>query len=91
MAFNLIFGYKGGSRRCNPLEMTNILSPKGVPCVPIIAEVYKLPLDCDTLLLQATGESALDKGLREGIVFRDRKGERSFKAVSNEFLAKYHG
>ncbi len=91
MAFNLIFGYKGGSRRCNPLEMTNILFPKGVPCVPIIAEVYKLPLDCDTLLLQATGESALDKGLREGIVFRDRKGERSFKAVSNEFLAKYHG
>ena len=36
-------------------------------------------------------ESALDKGMREGIVFRDRKGERSFKAVSNEFLAKYHG
>ena len=91
MAFNLIYGYKDGSRRLNPCEMTNILTPMGIPCVPIIAEIFKLPLDCDTLLLQATGESALDKGMREGIVFRDRKGERSFKAVSNEFLAKYHG
>ena len=70
--------------------MTNILIPQGIPCVPIIAEVFKMPLDCDTLLLMATGESALDKGMREGIVFRDRKGERSFKAVSNEFLDKYH-
>lgn len=90
MAFNLIYGYKDGSRRLNPCEMTNVLTPQGIPCVPIIAEIFKLPLDCDTLLLQATGESALDKGMREGIVFRDRKGERSFKAVSNEFLDKYH-
>lgn len=92
MAFNLIYGFKDGvNRRLNPCEMKNTLEPMGVPCVPIIAEIYRLPQDCDTLLLQATGESALDKGMREGIVFRDRKGERSFKAVSNEFLAKYHG
>ena len=92
MAFNLIYGYKDGStRRLNPCEMKNVLEPIGIPCVPIIAEIFRMPLDCETLLLQATGESALDHGLREGIVFRDRKGERSFKAVSNEFLAKYHG
>lgn len=92
MAFNLIYGFKDGvKRRLNPCEMKNTLEPIGIPCVPIIAEIYRLPQDCDTLLLQATGESALDKGMREGIVFRDRKGERSFKAVSNEFLAKYHG
>ena len=92
MAFNLIYGFKDGvKRRLNPCEMKNALEPMGIPCVPIIAEMYRLPQDCDTLLLQATGESALDKGMREGIVFRDRKGERSFKAVSNEFLAKYHG
>ena len=79
----------------NP-EYADVRSLEGVaptkkPCVPIIAEIYKLPQDCDTLLLQATGTSALDGEMREGIVFRDRKGERSFKAVSNEFLAKYHG
>ena len=70
--------------------MTKVLGDYGIPCVPIISEVFLLPEDCDTLLLMATGESALDKGMREGIVFRDRKGERSFKAVSNEFLVKYH-
>ena len=91
MAFNLIYGYKDGARRCNPIEMTNVLFPLGVPCVPIISELYRLPLNCDTLLLQATGESALDKELREGIVFRDRRGEKSFKAVSNKFLTEYHG
>lgn len=92
MAFNLIYGYKDGTtRRLNPCEMTNLLlSGYGIPCVPIIAEIYKMPKDCDTLLLQATGESEIDNGMREGIVFRDRKGERSFKAVSNEFLDKYH-
>lgn len=92
MAFNLIYGFKNGhSIRLNPREMTDTLMEYGIPCVPIISELYKLPMDCDTLLLQATGESALDHGMREGIVFRDRRGERSFKAVSNEFLAKYHG
>lgn len=93
MAFNLIYGFKDDAkpRRLNPCEMKNTLEPMGIPCVPIIAEIYRLPQDCDTLLLQATGESALDHGMREGIVFRDRNGERSFKAVSNEFLAKYHG
>lgn len=92
MAFNLIYGLKNGERRrLNPCEMTNVLTNYGIPCVPIIAEIYKMPCDCDTLLLQATNKSALDNELREGIVFRDRKGERSFKAVSNEFLAKYHG
>lgn len=92
MAFNLIYGFKNGRPiRLNPREMTDTLMEYGIPCVPIISELYKLPMDCDTLLLQATGESALDHDMREGIVFRDRHGERSFKAVSNEFLAKYHG
>ena len=92
MAFNLIYGFKDGStRRLNPCEMTKALEKYKIPCVPILSEMFKIPLDCDTLLLQATGDSKLDKEMREGIVFRDRKGERSFKAVSNEFLAKYHG
>ena len=91
MAFNLIYGFKDGStRRLNPCEMTIALEKYKIPCVPIVSEMFKIPLDCDTLLLQATGDSKLDKEMREGLVFRDRKGERSFKAVSNEFLARFH-
>ena len=92
MAFNLIYGYKDGTtKRLNPCEMKNLLEKEyGIPCVPIIAEIFKLPEDCKTLLLMATDTSALDTEMREGIVFRDRKGERSFKAVSNEFLTRFH-
>ena len=91
MAFNLIFGAADIRQRLNPIEMTNVLFPMGIPCVPIIAEAFSLPDTCDELLNIATGKSAVDGLPREGIVFRDRNGERSFKAVSNEFLMKYHG
>ena len=47
MAFNLIYGYKDGhTKRLNPCEMTKVLTPYNVPCVPIISEYYILP---DTL------------------------------------------
>jgi len=39
----------------------------------------------------ATGASEINGGMREGIVFRSQGGVKSFKAVSNEFLLKYHG
>lgn len=92
MAFNLIYGYKDGTRkRFNPIEMTDILLKiYGLPCVPILVENFHLPDTCDDLLAYADGESILDRYEREGIVFRDEDGERSFKAVSNSFLIKYH-
>lgn len=42
------------------------------------------------ILEMASGKSVIDGGMREGIVFRSQDGSRSFKAVSNEFLLKYH-
>lgn len=91
MAFNLIFGYKDGRKeRLNPKEMTDILTGYGVPCVPIINEYFIMPDTVEELLDIATGNSAIDGKLREGIVFRSPDGERSFKAVSNEFLMKFH-
>jgi hypothetical protein len=36
----------------------------------------------------ATGESALYKTLREGLVFRNYENGASFKAVSPDFLVK---
>lgn len=92
MAFNLIYGYKNGTvKRFNPIEMTAKLSEYCIPCVPIVNEWFKLPATCDELLVIATDKSMIDGKEREGLVFRDVNGERSFKAVSNEFLAKYHG
>ena len=92
MAFNLIYGYKNGTvKRFNPIEMTVKLSEYCIPCVPIVDEWFKLPATCDELLAIATDKSMIDGKEREGLVFRDVNGERSFKAVSNEFLIKYHG
>ena len=91
MVFNLIFGYKNGeTKRFNPREMTDILSAYKVPCVPIVDENFVLPDTLEELLDIATDNSKVDGGMREGLVFRSKDGVQSFKAVSNEFLLKYH-
>lgn len=91
MAFNLIVGYVDGEvKRFNPSTMTTILNDYGIPCVPIVDTMFTLPDTVDELLAIATDKSAIDGGMREGLVFRDKDGVRSFKAVSNEFLIKYH-
>jgi hypothetical protein len=71
--------------------MTNVLRYYGIPCVPIVDEHFVLPDTVDELLAIATNSSAIDGGMREGLVFRSYDGVQSFKAVSNEFLTKYHG
>ncbi len=91
MAFNLIYGPKVGAPfRYNPSMMNVILDKYNIPCVPIISYNFKLPETCDELLQMAEGKSVIDGLPREGIVFRDIHGERSFKAVSNSFLIRYH-
>lgn len=87
MAFNLIMSNTG---RWNTVEMTKELMKYGIPSVPIVDEHFILPDTVDELLDYATGKSAVDGGMREGIVFRYKDGSKSFKAVSNEFLLKYH-
>ena len=91
MAFNVIVKYKGEApRRLNPREMTDLLTNYGIPCVPIVDEHFVMPDTVDELLAIATGASKVDGGMREGLVFRSADGVKSFKAVSNEFLMKYH-
>ena len=91
MAFNVIVKYKGEApRRLNPREMTDLLADYGVPCVPIVNEHFVMPDTVDELLAIATDASKVDGGMREGLVFRGVDGAKSFKAVSNEFLMKYH-
>ena len=71
--------------------MFNILTKKyNIPTVPILYNDYILPDTVDELLSFATGESILDLKPREGLVFRSQDGVQSFKAVSNEYLIKFH-
>lgn len=90
-AFNAIFGFKEGVRRLNPIELRKFLIPLGIPCIDIVDEHFIIPATCDELLAAAGGASAIDGGMREGLVFRSYDGVKSFKAVDNDFLLKYHG
>lgn len=88
-AFNLIFSSQG---RVGTLEMLHILAEYNVPCVPIIGTMFINEFEnVDALLEFAEGNSIKDGLPREGIVFRTLNGTKSFKAVSNSFLLKYHG
>ena len=90
--FNVIFGQDNGkTMRLNPVEMKVLLDLYNLPCVPIIAENIELPKTCDEILAMANGKSQFDDDLREGIVFRNYDATKSFKAVDNNFLVKYHG
>lgn len=92
MAFNLIVGYKDGTTvRLNPKYMTDALCLWLIPCVPVVDILEELPDSVDEMLeYAAAAPSKLDGGMREGVVLRTENGEGSFKAVSNEFLLKYH-
>lgn len=87
MAFNLIMSHTG---RWNTVDMEELLKKYNIPCVPIVDNNFILPDTVEELLDYAIGNSVVDGKMREGIVFRSLDGSQSFKAVSNEFLLKYH-
>ena len=90
-AFNLIYSTKG---RVSTPDMIYELNHYGVPCVPVVEENIDFTdkfANVEDMLLWAEGDSKLDGLPREGIVFRTEDGQKSFKAVSNSFLLKYHG
>ena len=91
-AFNLIFSSRG---RVSTLEMIDLLWKKyAIPCVPVVEKDIEFTDKFSTvedMLLWAEGNSKVDGLPREGIVFRTMDGQKSFKAVSNSFLLKYHG
>ena len=87
MGFNFITSTNG---RWNSVDASKLMFQYGIPWVPIIDENFILPDTVEELLAIATDKSAVDGGMREGLVFRSQDGAQSFKAVSNEFLMKYH-
>lgn len=86
--FNLITSDKGrlGTKEM-VYELGNICD---VPCVPILNTITFDGLTVEKLLEMADGNSVIDGLPREGFVLRSLDGARSFKAVSNNYLLKYH-
>ena len=86
--FNLITSDKGrlGTNEM-VYELGNICD---VPCVPILDTITFDGLTVEKLLEMADGNSVIDGLPREGFVLRSLDGARSFKAVSNNYLLKYH-
>ena len=87
--FNLVTSDKG---RWNTIEMNKFLyEGYGIPCVPILSTEYILPDTVEELREYVHSKvSELNGKLKEGIVFRDLNGEKSFKCVDPEYLIKYH-
>ena len=90
-AFNLIVSDRG---RVGTEDMKLYLEPLGIPCVPVVETDIVFTdkfATVEDMLLWAEGDSQVDGLPREGIVFRTTDGQKSFKAVSNSYLLKYHG
>jgi hypothetical protein len=90
-AFNLIFSSCG---RVGTMDMIQTLNEYNIPCVPVVEKNIIFTdkfATVEDMLLWAEGNSQVDGLPREGIVFRSVDGTKSFKAVSNSFLLKYHG
>ena len=63
-----------------------------IPCISILDTEYILPDTIDELRAFVDSEpSKINGEMKEGIVFRSPDGTRSFKCVSPNYLAKYHG
>lgn len=86
-AFNLYFSDRG---RLGSLEAAEVMKEFGIEWVDIIDKAYVLPDTVEELMKYVEGNSAIDGKPREGIVFRSKDGKKSFKAVSNAYLLKYH-
>lgn len=71
-------------------EMAKFCYKYGLGTVPILDLDYILPDTVDNMLKYATGPSLLNPDvLREGVVIRSKDGQKSFKAVSPEYLVKH--
>lgn len=58
--------------------------------MPIIDVAYELPHTMEEMKLEADGYSEINpKVKREGFVYRDLLGQKSFKNVSREYLLKH--
>lgn len=71
-----------GERRA----LTEMLDLPHVPIIEIDDELKEKMLDLNSLLNMADGKSKLADVPREGLVFKHKLGQLSFKAISNKWL-----
>lgn len=84
--FNLVIN----GERTSTQEMAAFCDDNGLKHVPIISLDYKLPKTMEEMKLEADGYSVINpKVKREGFVYRDQNGQKSFKNVSREYLLKH--
>ena len=69
---------KENNNTIDDMEMKELLDEFKVPTVDIVDEHFKIPETCEQLLALAGGPSAIDGGMREGLVFRSYDGTKSF-------------
>ena len=70
--------------------MADFCKTHGLTSVPIIDTAYELPKTMEEMKLEADGYSELNpKVKREGFVYRDISGAKSFKNVSREYLLRH--
>ena len=86
--FNFITSSRG--RESSDVARCNVES-WGMKHVPILGVVNFVGETLETMKAAADGYSVVNpEVLREGIVYRDQNGVRSFKNVSNKFLLEKH-
>lgn len=84
--FNLVIN----GERTSTQEMAAFCDDNGFKHVPIISLDYKLPKTMEEMKIEADGYSVINpKVKREGFVYRDQNGQKSFKNVSREYLLKH--
>ena len=85
-----VFNIIDPSGRWSTEKMAEWCYRYGLSYVPILDTNYILPDTVDDMLKYATGPSLLNpEVLREGVVIRSKDGQKSFKAVSPEYLVKH--
>ena len=85
--FNLIVdGVRKGT-----LDMAQFCEENNLLHVPIVDSAYEIPKTMEEMKLEADGFSLINpKVKREGFVYRDLTGQKSFKNVSREYLLRHN-
>ena len=84
--FNLLID----GTRLSTSDMGKFCVEHGLKHVPIIDTDYELPKTMEEMKLAADGYSVVNsKVKREGFVYRDKDGVKSFKNVSRQYLLKH--
>jgi len=78
-------------RYLNQWDRIALVSELGLSHVPLVLHKADFPLTLDVVLDFAEDKSTLCDTQREGVVFKEKDGPLTFKAISNKFLLKNNG